>query len=466
MKRIFITCLVLFVGFCAHAQYDHQNISLLGQFNDSTVAAEPVYGIRYQAVWGWVDPINAREYGIIGTTAGTYIVEVSNPTVPVVRDYVPGKSAARIWHEYKTYGNYLYAVSDGGGNTLQIIDMSYLPDSVHIIHDTTSIIESVHTIFIDGMHLYGGSVNTPGLAPSSMNVYSLSDPENPTLLRRLDQDYPFVDHVHDMFVVNDTIFASCGYQGLYIFHYDEGLNQFVQLGSLTTYPDQGYNHSSFISIDHSMLYMCDEVGSGLAVKVVDITDMLAPTVVDTFYSNPGATPHNPYVIGDILYVAYYQDGVYSYDISTPSAPVKNGFFDTHPQNTPGTYPGTPYQGCWSVFTDLPSGVLLASDMQLGLFTLDVSQLITGVNETPKAASLLAFPNPANTEIRIKNSALDNKINRFSIYDLSGRMIENADLTGTNIEDLRIDTKSLLSGFYILKIQTAQKAISQKIQIQH
>ena len=38
-----------------------------------------------------------------------------------------------------------------------------------------------------------------------------------------------------MFVINDTIFASCGYQGLYIFTYDESTNRFTQRGSLTNY---------------------------------------------------------------------------------------------------------------------------------------------------------------------------------------------------------------------------------------
>lgn len=464
MKKIIITIAAVCTQLLSFAQFDHQNITLMSQFDDSTVAAEPVYGIRYQACWGWADLASLREYAIIGSTAGTYIIEVSNPLVPVLRDYVPGKSSARIWHEYKTYANYLYTIADGGNNTFQIADLSYLPDSVHLIHDTTSIIESAHTLYIDGTHMYVASVSAPGQSYSSMNVYSLLDPENPVLLRRLDQDYPFISQVHDMYVVNDTVYTSCGYDGLYIFHFDEASNQFIQLGSLTTYPDQGYNHSSFLSKDHSILYMCDEVPAGMAVKVVDVTDMLAPTVVDTFYSNPGATPHNPYVLDDILYMAYYQDGVYTYDISTPSAPVKNGFFDTHPQNPPGTYPGTPYQGCWSVYTDLPSGILLASDMQLGLFVLDMS-LLTGRNDGPRELSMTTYPNPANSEIRIKNFSSESKSVQTKLIDLSGRIIQSQDWSDIEVNNIKIDTRSLPEGFYILQIQNESKSFSQKVQIQ-
>jgi choice-of-anchor B domain-containing protein len=466
MKKIFTTTAALFICLLSSAQFDYQNITLMGHFNDSSIVPEPVYGIRYQACWGWVDPTNSREYGIIGTTSGTYIVEVTNPMMPIVRDYVPGKSSARIWHEYKTYENYLYTIADGGNNTLQIADLSYLPDSVHLVHDTTTIFDSGHTLYIDGDRMYVASVSKPGLPFSSMNVYTLSDPTNPVLLRRLDQDYPFINAVHDMYVVNDTIYASCGYDGLYIFRYDEPTNQFYQLGSLTTYPDQGYNHSSFLSTDHTMLYMCDEVGDGLAVKVVDVTDLLAPTVVDTFYSNPGATPHNPYVLNDILYMAYYQDGVYSYDISTPSNPVRNGFFDTHPQNPPGTYPGPAYQGCWSVYTDLPSGILLASDMQLGLFILDVSQLTTGITGPPRVSNLIAYPNPANTGIRISDIDGGNKITSYKLIDLSGRTIANGENVNQNPAELFIDTEKFPAGFYFLELHTATNSVSKKIQIIH
>ncbi|MFM2136796.1 MAG: hypothetical protein RL021_2196, partial [Bacteroidota bacterium] len=356
-----LLCLFLLVCEVASGQFSQQNINLLSQFDDPNVVPEPIYGIRYQGCWGWVNPADGREYGIIGSTDGTYIVEVTNPNTPVLRDYVAGASQARIWHEYKTYQNYLYIISDGGGNTLQIADLSYLPDSVHVIYDSNVIFDSGHTLFVDNDLLYVASVTKPSAPSSSMNVYSLANPAMPQLIRRLDNDFPAINAVHDMYVFNDTVFASCGYQGLYIFRFDRTTTHFQQLGSLTVYPDAGYNHSTFADQSHSVLYMCDEVPEGMAVKVVDITDLSAPTVIDTFATNPLATPHNPYVIGDNLYIAYYQDGVRSFDISNPQAPVSNGYFDTHYQNPAGTYPSPPYQGCWGIYTDLPSGHLLASD---------------------------------------------------------------------------------------------------------
>lgn len=446
------------------AQYAYQNISLLGRFDDSTVVAEPALGIRYQSCWGWTDPSNGREYGIIGSTAGTYIIEVTNPTNPVMRDYVPGRAQARIWHEYKTYGNYLYMISDGGGNSLQIADLTYLPDSVHVVYDSTDIFDSGHTLYVDGNKLYVASVSSPGGNFSSMNVYSLSNPAYPQLLARLDTDFPVIGSVHDMYVTNDTVYASCGYDGLYIFRFDTATNHFTQLSSLVVYPDQGYNHSSFLDRSHTMLYMLDEIPSGAAVKVVDVTDIYNPTVVDTFYSNPGATAHNPYVKNDELFIAYYQDGVQAYDITTPSAPVRNGYFDTHYQNPPGTYPGTPYQGCWATYTDLPSGHLLASDMQLGLFVLDISQVMSTGNPPEKENANLLYPNPVQDVVTITLPSPDDQYH-ILVYSSTGQLVADKEVEkGTAL--YRISLRELSNGVYSVQIRGTNSTFHRQVVVAH
>jgi choice-of-anchor B domain-containing protein len=402
-----------------------RNISLLSVWDDSmNVVPEPTYGIRYQGCTGWVDTSNGREYAVIGSSRpGTYIIEVTNPAAPVLRDYIPGIGNANksIWHEYQTFGKYLYIVSDDGGpNTFQIADMSYLPDSVHLVHNDSSIFKRSHTIFIDGNKLYCGSVDRVGAPDASMAVYSLANPQVPALLRMLNDDYPFISHVHDMFVRNDTVYASCGTQGLYIYKFNSN-NTFTQLGSLPN-PSGNYNHSSFLNADGTVLINCDEVPAGIPVKLVDVTDITNPGIYTTFTSNVGATPHNPYIKDGKAIIAYYQDGVQIYNIDNPASPFRIGYFDTHPQNV-GNYPNPPYQGAWGAWPFLPSGVLLVSDMQMGLFVLDPGALLTSRAEiAEQKTSVTLFPNPSSTNIFIHYESAKEFLAAVEVVDIAGRKV--------------------------------------------
>lgn len=455
-----LTFAILF-SLALKAQFTFQNITLLGQFDDTTVTAEPVYGIRYQSCWGWVHPTTLHEYGIIGSTAGTYIIDVTDPTNLIQADYIPHRQTDAIWHEYKTFGNYLYIISDdGGNNSLQIADLSTLPDSANVIYDSNSIFTHAHTLFIEGNKLYVASVSGVG-GFSSMTVFSLSNPALPSEIRRLDADFPAINHVHDMFVSNDTVYASCGYQGLYIFKFDETLNQFINLGSLINFPTQRYNHSSELSPDHRYLYMCDEVPDGMPWSIVDVSDISNPTVLSTMNSNPGCTPHNPYVEGNLLYMAAYQDGLYVYDITVPQSPVQVGFFDTHPQNPTGTYPQPAYQGCWAAYTKLPSGVILASDMQLGLFVLDVSGLPTNIQTVNSDAGFAVYPNPAVSELNISISNNDDE-QIISLIDVSGKVVASKMAEKNTVNKISLDNIS--AGNYTVSVKGKRSSGSKSVTV--
>jgi hypothetical protein len=41
------------------------------------------------------------------------------------------------------------------------------------------------------------------------------------------------------------------------------------------------------------------------------------------------TPHNPVVMGNKLYVSWYQAGVQVFDITDPTNPIRKGQYDTY-----------------------------------------------------------------------------------------------------------------------------------------
>jgi choice-of-anchor B domain-containing protein len=463
MRKVFTLFFLVFSFNAAFAQFAHQNINLLGNFDDPAVQPESVYGIRYQSCWGYVDSLG-NEYGIIGSTAGTYIIDVTDPTNPVQHTYIPHRQNDCIWHEYKTYENYLYIISDDGGsptNSLQMVDLRYLPDSIHKFYDDTTIFVHSHTQYIDGDRWYVASVSRKNGNFYPMAVYSLANPESPTLLRALNQDFPNINSVHDMFVIHDTIFASCGYQGLFIFKYDEQTNQFIQLGALPG-NSNNYNHSSFISKDHTTLYVCEEVPAGMPIQIVDISDIANPSVLSTFVTNAGCTPHNPYVLGDYLYVAAYSDGVWIYDISDPQNPINTGYFDSHPQNG-SSYPNA-YEGGWAVYTDLPSGVLLESDMQYGLFVLDKTIAVQVPQSIPSSSFISVYPNPSISDINVRMPGIRDGSVAVTLTGMDGKVVyENSSLHVIN-EKVTIPSAQFAAGLYTLKATTSTNNFVKRISV--
>jgi choice-of-anchor B domain-containing protein len=474
MKKIItqVAFLFLLLSFSiqssAQTVYDSQNINLLSVWNDITVPAEPAYGIRYNGIWGWDDGLG-KEYAIIGATTGVYFIDITNPTNPVEADFVPGRRDSCIWREIKTYSHYAYLVSDDGApNSFQIVDLQYLPDSVSVVHDGTSIFERAHTIFVDGNKLYGGIVKGPNFgSTAAMAVFSLNNPVQPTLLRKLNTDFPSLlnsNQVHDMFVRNDTVYANCAYDGLFIFKYNSTPNNFTLSASLTTYPSQGYNHSSALTDDGSTLVFMDEVPNGLPVKVLDVSNFSNLTMKATFSSNVGPTPHNPFMVGTTCYIAYYQDGLQVYDVSVPTNPVRLGYFDTHVQtNMGGPYPSPAYQGAWGAYPYFPSGRVVVSDMQNGLFVLDPTPMFTSVPEINNANSFALYPNPSaeNQLVNIKLNVVPTEDVRVDITNIQGQLLSSVLSSKQNFS---VSTKGMSAGIYLVSVITKEGQSVKKLVI--
>ena len=88
--------------------------------------------------------------------------------------------------------------------------------------------------------------------------------------------------------------------------------------------------------------------------------------MDRVQSSPGQNviPHNTFVYGNFLVTSYYRDGVVIHDATYPSNLIEVGNYDTAPSMS-----GDGFNGCWGVYPYLPSGLIIASDIEEGLFIL-------------------------------------------------------------------------------------------------
>jgi len=372
-KILFFICLTFLVVQTKAQTYSASNFTLVGYLDPETSYNSD--GDKYSGCWGWYQASKNKEYAIAGSSSGTFWVDITSPATPTVSAYRAGKSGC-IWREIKTYLNYCYVISDDyGSNSFQIFDMQYLPDSVHKVYDGTNLFERGHTLWVDGAKLYVAATSSGSTVFSSMNVYSLANPASPTLLRRLDQDDPLIYYVHDMFVRNDTVYASCGYQGLHVYKLTSA-NTFTPLGTLTNYPSSGYNHSSQLTPDGHTLVFTDEIPVGMPIKVADVSNLSNIQVLATTNQFPQTTPHNPFMVNNqYCFMSSYQDGLQLFDISNPSSPFVAGYFDTYPAgggNNNTWTSGEEYQGQWGAYPYFPSKTIFALDESNGIFLLNTS----------------------------------------------------------------------------------------------
>jgi len=136
------------------------------------------------------------------------------------------------------------------------------------------------------------------------------------------------------------------------------------MGSVST-PSQ-FTHNAWVSDDGTHVFTTDEVSGGFigAFNVSDPTNMFETDRIKTSKGND-VIPHNVHVLNDFLITSYYRDGIVVHDAKFPDKLYEVANFDTSPLSGDG------FNGSWGAYPFLPSGLILASDIEEGLFVLDI-----------------------------------------------------------------------------------------------
>lgn len=407
MRILHTLFFLLLITLQARAQ-QASKVRLLGNWNDTAQIRINLNGQRYNDVYGMV--VKGKEYAALGSTEGVHIIDID--AMKQVAFY-PGKATGNtiIHRDYKTYKNYLFAVCDEGISSMQVFDLNYLPDSLHLVYESSpQVFIQANKIFIDTAKatLYAATAKSISSA-DQMRVYDISTPTAPQLIIQ----YNNHDNIHDMYVRNDTAFCSASFYGYEVVDCSSHTG-WQQIGGMTGYPSQGYNHSSWIG-SNGIGVMTDET-HGLPVKVIDARNIINLQVTGLFSPRPGDStciPHMPYIVDHFAFIAYYFDGLQIYDIADPAQPKQAGFYDTYMQPS---FKG--FAGAWGCYPFLPSGRILVSDMQTGLYVLDVREA-TGWRAAGKELSI--YPNPAGDHILVQVPD-GQALLTLEVYDAAGRQM--------------------------------------------
>jgi len=370
MKLKLILFIPLLLAFIAPVitQEDPLNIELLGQYDDDNLPSTG--GLEYNDVWGYSN--EAGEFAIVGGAEHILFIDVTDPSNPtLILQFDAG--SPEIWRDFKTYTYqaegedpvlYIFGVCDSCTEGLHV----FTADGATVTHEytTTEFFPKSHNIFIDeeNHRLYAAGV--PG--STDLIVIDISDPTEDNIGVIENIDFGSNYYVHDVFVKDNIAYCNHGWTGFQIWDLTDPANP----DDLGYYDTGNYNHSCWITKNDDYIIFAEEVGQGLPLGVVDLENMgsdnnelnLVTTFQDALLGSGFPTPHNPFIKGDTLYVSYYEDGLKMYDVADPENPVLIGHYDTHIN---GVYTGT--EGNWGTYPFLPSGNILATDINNGLFVL-------------------------------------------------------------------------------------------------
>ena len=98
------------------AGYPCSNVDLVARVPLSTFGPGAA---RISETWGWTDPLDGREYAIVGVVDGTVFVDVTQPAAPVYLGKLPTALPHAVngrWRVFRTYGNHLFVGSEIAGH--------------------------------------------------------------------------------------------------------------------------------------------------------------------------------------------------------------------------------------------------------------------------------------------------------------------------------------------------------------
>ncbi len=482
MFRLFILALIASYGLSVSAQ----------NVNTSFVSKTTYAGQNLSNIWGYA--IGTSEYALIGGQFGMIVTDVTNPTTPVQITQIAGANSS--WREIRTYLNYAYIATEGGGG-LQIVDLTNLPGTNLTTYTytgggtTPAVLNKIHALQVDEtkgfLYLYGTNIVGGRALVFDINGSAATAPIYKGY-------YNPIGYVHDGYVDNDIMYAahiSAGKVSIVNMANKTGPLIGVDLCTPITTP-LAFPHNTWLM--GSYMFTTDEKPNSTLTSY-DISNYSNITLLDKIQSNPGSNSivHNTYIRDGYAITSWYKDGFTIVDVSRPDNMVQVGDHDTYPGS------GNGFEGAWGVYPYLPSGNILVSNMFAQgtnngeMWIIDPTYVRGCYVEGIVTAANTGYPLP-NATVQLLSTTTMEQSNSSGVYKMgressgtytlrvskSGYVtqdisvtLSNGTLTTTNVALLSLLPVELTSfdaevsgNTAILDWETAQERNSKCFEIQH
>lgn len=347
--------------------------------------------------WGWTHASSGREFALFGLTNGTAFVEITDPEAPVYIGTLPTAQGNTTWRDMKVYNNRAYIVTDGGDNGahgVQVFELSRLLNATNFPVTFTADarytgVGRAHNIAINEDTGFAYVVGSPshnssgglimlnlkqGVMPVLAGVYAADGYTHDTQVVL----YRGPDRPRDGLIIRNPpgvpkrreIAFSANEDTLTIV--DVTNKNTPILLSRTPYQQSQYSHQGWLSEDHKYFFMDDELDEQTygpiptRTHVWDVRKLSAPVYLGYYNGTQQTIDHNLYVKGNYIFQANYSSGLRILKINNPLTLdlVEVGFFDSYPANN-----NINFNGAWSCYPYFPSGSIIVSDRQNGLFVV-------------------------------------------------------------------------------------------------
>jgi choice-of-anchor B domain-containing protein len=404
--------------------------------------------------WGWTDPLNGKEYAIMGCTSHTAFIDITNPTSPIYLGKVNSHNNVNsLWRDIEVYNNHAFIVSEANGHGMQVFDLTRLRNvtTPQVFEPDTrySQFGNCHTIAINTTTGFAYCMGT-GTYSGGPHVVNIQNPLNPTFA----MGYSPEGYTHDAQIVTyagpdaehngKEIYLGCNEDRVIILDVTNKANPILL--STFYYPNTAYTHQGWLTEDQKYYIVGDEIdendfGFNTRTIVIDLSDLDNPITHFDYYGPTAAIDHNGYVKGNIFHLSNYRAGYRAINISQiqSGSMTEVGFFDTYPSNN-----NAQFNGVWSTYPYFSSGTIVVADIDRGMFLLRLDPSLSTQNQEKKSFAMV--PNPAKTSVVIQS---DNSFNKVVITDFLGKVVFQTEASTTN--EFNIDVTQFQTGMYFVKV---------------